>query len=68
MGGGYKDPFPEDFQPEAHGIDSPIRKPKHANTMINSCMFTRKLDMILAGGSGSNEVRAFDIKTGEIIA
>ena len=51
-----------------HGIDSPILKKPHVATMLNCTMFSRKLDMILAGGSGANEVRAFDLRTGEIVA
>lgn len=62
------DPVPEDYNEMDHGIDSPVLRREHAATTINSARYSRKLDMILAGGSGSNEVRAFDTRTGEIIA
>jgi WD40 repeat protein len=67
-GKGYRDPVPDDYNVMEHSPDSPELKKPHSKTMLNTLKFSRRLDMILAGGSGKSEVRAFDIKTGEIVA
>jgi len=43
------------------------RRPK-SPPFLYSALFSRKQDLILAGGAGRNEVRVFDYSTGNIIA
>ena len=35
--------------------------------MLYAAMFSRKQDVILAGGAGANQVRIFDYETGNIV-
>ncbi len=42
-------------------------KPQSA-PMLYAAMFNRKQDLILAGGAGKNQVRIFDVETGNLVA
>jgi hypothetical protein len=51
-GSGFKDPVADDYAQTQHRIEHKEDKMKHSGTFIYSAMFSRRRNMILAGGSG----------------
>ena len=41
---------------------------KNAAPFIYAAQFSKKQDVIMAGGAGSNQVRCFDYETGQILS
>ena len=66
FGKGLKEPFDEDYDLKAHRIEKQENRKMHKDTQLYAAQFTRRRDMIIAGGCGfHNEVKLFNYKTGD---
>jgi len=66
-GKGFTEPVANDYSQTQHRLEND-KKMQHAGTFIYSAQFSRRRNMIMAGGSGKSEAKIFDYKTGTMLA